>query len=223
MTKKIVIWGAKYQFKVIKPLLISKGFKIEILIDDTPGLENYLGHKVLNINNFKTWLNSNNVSELGFIICIGNPQAKIREEKANLLINLGLRPVSIVSDSAIIYDDVILGKGIQILDNVIIHPGSKIGDYCIILSNTLIDHDCTIGKCVELSGGVNLAGRIHIGDYTWMGIGSTTFADQKSEIPRKIGSNCIIGAQSLVNKDIPNNSIAYGVPAKVKKRNLEDL
>ncbi len=32
-----------------------------------------------------------------------------------------------------------------------------------------------------------------------------------------IGENTIVGAMSLVNKDLPPNSVAYGVPAKVVK------
>ncbi len=219
--KKIIIWGAKYQFKVIRPILISQGFKIELLIDETPYLKKYLGYDVVNsLEDFKKWRkDKNNKDELGFIICISNPNGKIREKKAKELINLGLKPISIISKSARIADDVVLGDGLQILENVVIHPGSKIGDYCIFLSNSLIDHDCIIGKCVELAGGVNLAGRIHIGDYSWLGIGSTVFADQNSEDPRVIGSNCIIGASSLVNKNIPNNYVAYGVPAKKIRKN----
>ena len=31
----------------------------------------------------------------------------------------------------------------------------------------------------------------------------------------KIGSNCIIGANSLVNKDVPDNSVVAGIPARV--------
>jgi acetyltransferase-like isoleucine patch superfamily enzyme len=38
-----------------------------------------------------------------------------------------------------------------------------------------------------------------------------------------IGKNCIIGAKSLVNKKIPDNSIAFGIPARVyKKRNGDE-
>jgi len=219
--KKIIIWGAKYQFKVIRPVLIEQGYEIALLIDETPNKKKYLGYNVVNnINEFIKWRENNKYEdELGFVICIGNPHARIREKKANELINLGLKPISIISKSAKIADDVILGDGLQILENVVINPGSKIGNYCIILSNSLIDHDCHLGKCVELSGGVNLAGRINIGDYSWLGIGSTAIANQKSEEPRKIGHNCIIGAHSLVNKDISDNSIAYGVPAKKMKNN----
>ena len=32
-----------------------------------------------------------------------------------------------------------------------------------------------------------------------------------------IGNNCVIGARSVVTKDIPDNSVAVGVPARVIK------
>ena len=52
-------------------------------------------------------------------------------------------------------------------------------------------------------------GCIENGDNVFVGANSTILYDVK------IGSNVIIGAGSLVNKDIPDNSIAAGVPAKV--------
>ena len=142
-----------------------------------------LGYNVVNnINEFIKWRENNNYEgEVRFCYMYWKPSCKNKRKKANELIDLGLKPISIISKSAKIADDVILGDGLQILENVVINPGSKIGNYCIILSNSLIDHDCHLGKCVELSGGVNLAGRINIGDYSWLGIGSTAIANQKSE------------------------------------------
>ncbi len=48
-------------------------------------------------------------------------------------------------------------------------------------------------------------------------IGENTFIGQRCTILPgvTIGNNCIIGACSLVNKDIPDNSVAAGIPAKV--------
>lgn len=48
-------------------------------------------------------------------------------------------------------------------------------------------------------------------------IGEDSFIGQKCLILPgvSIGRNCIIGAGSLVNKDIPDNSVAAGVPAKI--------
>ena len=52
-------------------------------------------------------------------------------------------------------------------------------------------------------------GCIEIGDNVFVGTKTTILYDVK------IGSNVIIGAGSLVNKDIPDNSVAAGVPVKV--------
>ena len=52
-------------------------------------------------------------------------------------------------------------------------------------------------------------GCIEIGDNVFIGSNTTILYDVK------IGSNVIVGAGSFVNKDIPDNSIAVGIPAKV--------
>ncbi len=54
-------------------------------------------------------------------------------------------------------------------------------------------------------------GEVIIGDNTWIG-------DNASIISCKVGKHCVIGANSVVNKDIPDYSVAVGSPAKVVKR-----
>ncbi|MBE8955352.1 MAG: sugar O-acetyltransferase, partial [Quinella sp. 2Q5] len=53
---------------------------------------------------------------------------------------------------------------------------------------------------------------IVIGDDVWIG-GDVTILPGV-----KIGSGCVIGAKSLVTKDIPDNVLALGNPAQVVKR-----
>lgn len=60
----------------------------------------------------------------------------------------------------------------------------------------------------------------HIGDYILTGpivIGDNTYIGTRTIIMPgvNIGKNCIIGAGSIVTKDIPDNSVAVGVPARV--------
>ena len=50
-----------------------------------------------------------------------------------------------------------------------------------------------------------------IGDGTWLG-------ENVCVIGAKIGKNCVIGANSVVTKDIPDYCVAVGVPAKIIKR-----
>ena len=56
------------------------------------------------------------------------------------------------------------------------------------------------------------SGRITIGDRVWCGVNVTILTNVT------IGDDVIVGAGSVVTKDIPSNSIAAGVPAKVIKR-----
>ena len=89
----------------------------------------------------------------------------------------------------------------------------RIGNNVRLASHVLlVTHDGThnvlnryLGKRTILEK----VGCIEIGDNVFVGSNSTILYNVK------IGSNVIIGAGSLVNKDIPDNSVAAGVPAKV--------
>lgn len=83
-----------------------------------------------------------------------------------------------------------------------------------------IGDNVTLGNRVQLLAhddaaeqwlGYRRVGRIVIGDNVFIGAGSTVLPGVT------IGENSIIGAGSLVNKSIPANCVAVGVPAKVVK------
>lgn len=54
-------------------------------------------------------------------------------------------------------------------------------------------------------------GEVEIGDGSWLG-------ENVCVIGAKIGKHCVIGANSVVTRDIPDFSVAVGIPAKVIKR-----
>lgn len=54
-------------------------------------------------------------------------------------------------------------------------------------------------------------GEVEIGEGTWLG-------ENVCVLGASIGRHCVIGANSVVTKDIPDYSIAVGVPAKIIKR-----
>ena len=67
-------------------------------------------------------------------------------------------------------------------------------------------------------------GKIKVGNNTFIGCRSTVLPGVK------IGNNCIIGAGSVVNRNIPDNSVAAGIPCKVictldeyKEKHKEDF
>ena len=86
--------------------------------------------------------------------------------------------------------------------------GGKIGENCEIFPNVEFGSEpylITIGNNVRITNGVKFVthDNVHIG---WNEIIMPNV---------KIGDNCVIGAGAVVTKDIPNNSIAVGIPARV--------
>jgi acetyltransferase-like isoleucine patch superfamily enzyme len=59
--------------------------------------------------------------------------------------------------------------------------------------------------------GVTSRGVVAIGEGTWIG-------ENANVLSCKVGRNCVIGANAVVISDIPDFSVAVGVPARVVKR-----
>lgn len=88
-------------------------------------------------------------------------------------------------------------------------PGLFIGHYGTIV----INRACRIGANCVLNVDVNIGmGGSVIGDNCYIGPGV------KIVKPVHIGNNVVIGANAVVNKDIPDNTMVAGIPAKVIKR-----
>jgi acetyltransferase-like isoleucine patch superfamily enzyme len=90
---------------------------------------------------------------------------------------------------------------INALNGVSLGQNVQIGSHCSIYSYSSID---------------NKNGKVSIGRDTCIGSHSTIMPGTT------IGDNVIIGAHTFVNKDIPDNTIAYGVPVTIKARKNKD-
>lgn len=104
-----------------------------------------------------------------------------------------------------------ISKGANILIGAIVSNDVSIQKGTIVYFNTIITHDCFVGKFVELSPGAKLLGRVKIGDYSQIGASATILPNIT------IGKNVVVGAGSVVTKDVPDNCVVIGVPAKIIK------
>jgi len=114
--------------------------------------------------------------------------------------------------SAIVAPDVQIGPGSVICAGVVINPVSVIGANVILNTGCTVDHHNCIGDHVHIAPGVHLGGAVRVGDGALIGIGAVVIPQ------RLVGAGCTIGAGSVVTKNIPAQSTAVGVPARVVRR-----
>lgn len=83
----------------------------------------------------------------------------------------------------------------------------------VIGEGVVIQPNVTVYQSVTLGGRVT--GDWKKGNYPTIGTGSVLFSGVVVAGKVKVGKNCIIGANSVVLSDIPDNSVAVGAPARV--------
>lgn len=133
-----------------------------------------------------------------------------------------------------------IGENTRIWQYCIILPDAEIGANCNICSHVFIENEVKIGNNVTIKSGVQLWDGITIEDDVFLGP-NVTFTNElvprsriidksqfKKTIVKKgasvganttvlpgivIGEYALIGAGSLINKNIPNNTLWFGIPA----------
>ena len=124
---------------------------------------------------------------------------------------LGFGEGTSIYDSSALFGDVAVGRNTWIGPFTLLDGsggGLSIGDYCSISAGVHIyTHDTVLWA---VSGGVQQArkGRVVIGSNSYIGAQSVIVAGVT------IGSRCVIAANSLVNRDVPDGSIIGGTPAR---------
>ena len=103
-----------------------------------------------------------------------------------------------------------IGENCFILEDNTLQPFTEIGDNVILWSGNHIGHHSVIENNVFFTSHVVMSGHCHIKKGVFLGVNSTL----RDGIT--VGENSIIGMGSVVTKDVPDNEIWVGSPAKKK-------
>ena len=140
------------------------------------------------------------------VICIGN--SKIRKKIYNKIkINSNIIFPTILAEDVQCSDSVKFGQGCIICLSNILTVNITVGDFVIANLDCTVGHDAIIEDFVTLYPSVNVSGNVHISSCTEIGTGANIIQG------KNIGKNTIIGAGSVVIKDIPSDCTAVGAPA----------
>lgn len=140
----------------------------------------------------------------------------------------------------VVYVGTTIGRGLQTGHNVVIREENVIGDNVGIWSNSVIDYGCRIGNNVKIHSNVYVAQFTTIEDDAFLAPGVSIANDMRplcaecthaggptikrgarigvnvTILPRVvIGEYALVGAGSVVTKDVPPHAVVYGNPARV--------
>lgn len=145
-----------------------------------------------------------------------------------------IHPLADVAESQI-------GQGTRIWQFVVVLKGAKIGAYCNICAQTLIEGNVVIGDRVTVKSGVQIWDGSVIGDDVFIGPNATFSNDlypRSKKYPKQfngitiqngasiganatllpgitIGEKSMVGAGAVVTKDVPARALVIGNPAKI--------
>lgn len=152
-----------------------------------------------------------NVSPL-FTIGIGNP--KLRKSLYDKFIAVGGEYTSTISTTSVIGSfNTQIEAGCNIMQKVVITNSVTIRMGTIINQLSSIGHDVVIEEFCEICPNVSISGDCQIGSGSFIGTGAIILPNVR------IGKNVMIGAGAVVSKDLPDNCVAVGIPAKIIKQN----
>ncbi len=149
-----------------------------------------------------------------------------------------------VNEYAVVDDGVEIGEGTKVWHFSHIQRGSKIGKKCVFGQNVNVGNNVTIGDYCKVQNNVSIYEGVTLEDYVFCGPSMvfTNILDPKCKYPQvgtqfyiktlvkegasiganativcgnTLGKHCMIGAGTVVTKDVPDYALVIGTPGRV--------
>lgn len=204
----LVIVGAGGHARVLVDVLASRGLTPHGLIDPNVAVGSIVaGITVLGDD---SWLDDHHAMNPQVVVGIGSTgSVRTRLGIYDQLQHKGFQVVGAVHTSTIVGSDCTINHTAQILPGCVVNNAATVGANVVLYSGVVVEHDCTIDDHAYLSPRVTLCGAAKVGARSFLGAGATVLPGVT------IGSDVIVGAGAVVNRDVPDGVTVMGVPAKV--------
>lgn len=117
----------------------------------------------------------------------------------------------LVDPTAVVAADAQLAPGVVVMAQAHVGAGCVLAEGVLLNTHASLDHDSHLDAFSSLAPGVVTGGRLQVGIRSFIGLGTTIVPGTS------IGADTVVGAGSLVLKNLPSRSVAYGSPARVMR------
>ena len=203
----VVIWGASGHARVVADVLRLQGFRIAGFLDDVdPGRrgEDFCGAKVLGGREQLPLLLRRGVRRMA----VGFGDCRRRLAAGEQARALGFTFPPAVHPRSVVAGDAELGEGTLVAAGAVVNPAARLGRHVIVNTCASVDHGCVVLDGAHIAPGARLAAGVRVGRCAWVGLGAVV----KERV--RIGDGAVVGAGAVVLRDIPDDMVAYGVPAR---------
>jgi sugar O-acyltransferase (sialic acid O-acetyltransferase NeuD family) len=137
----------------------------------------------------------------------GNRQAADRQAR-----NLGFAALAtLVDPTSIVPGRLLIGAGTYINAGCTLGAASEVGRYVVINRGAVIGHHVRLDDFVSIGPGVVTGGHVSVGRGSVVGTGAVILPEIA------IGKNAVVGAGAVVTRDVPDQTMVVGNPARVMR------
>jgi sugar O-acyltransferase (sialic acid O-acetyltransferase NeuD family) len=175
-------------------------------VDDTPEL---LGTAVLGLDVLAPIAALSGIAHDAVIVAFGDNEG--RRAITERLLAAGERLATAIHPRACIAPSASIGEGSMISAGAVISPRAIIGRGVIVNTKASIDHDTVVEDFAHVSAGATVGARCRIGAESLIALGATVISGAT------VGERTIVGSGAAVVADIPDDVVAFGVPARIMR------
>jgi sugar O-acyltransferase (sialic acid O-acetyltransferase NeuD family) len=194
----LLVVGAGGHAKVVIDAARAAGLEIAGVVGEPRGRTDLLGVPIVK--------SAVGLDADTFIIAVGDNRARAQLFAEYLA--AGLHPAVVVHPSAVIADGVEIGGGTLVAAGVVVNVDARVGENAILNTSCTIDHDCLVGDHAHIGPTSGLCGGVAIGTGALVGVGCSITPT------RSVGEWAVVGAGSVVVRDLPATGVYAGVPAR---------
>jgi len=174
-------------------------------VDDTPGI---VGTAVLGLDVLAPIASLADIGHDAVIVALGDNRA--RRAITERLLAAGERLATAIHPRACIAPSATIGEGSMISAGATVTPRAVIGRGVIINTNASVDHDSVVEDFAHVSAGATVGAWTRIGAETLIALGASVISGMT------VGARTIIGGGAVVVAHIPDDVVAFGIPARIR-------